>query len=57
MAAVLAGIDADALLADVQTICIGPSTTAQLEEYGRSADLVTAVYTVDGMIEVMLVKS
>jgi hydroxymethylbilane synthase len=51
-----AGIDADALLAAVQTVCIGPSTAAQLEEFGRAADLVPAAYTVDGMIEAMLAK-
>ena len=49
-----AGIDAGAFLAAVQTVCIGPSTAAQLEEFGRSADLVPAAYTVDGMIEAML---
>jgi hydroxymethylbilane synthase len=49
-----AGIDADALLAQVQTVCIGPSTAAQLEEFGLTADLVPAVYTIDGMIEAML---
>jgi uroporphyrinogen-III synthase len=51
-----AGIDADALLAQTQTVCIGPSTAAQLAEFGLTSDLVPAVYTIDGMIEAMLVN-
>ncbi|MFN2106745.1 MAG: hydroxymethylbilane synthase [Candidatus Promineifilaceae bacterium] len=51
------GIDADALLAEALTVCIGPSTAAQIEEFGLTADLVPAVYTVDGMIEAMLVNN
>ena len=52
-----ASIDADALLAQAQTVCIGPSTAAQLAEFGLTADLVPAVYTIDGMIEAMLVNN
>lgn len=51
-----AGIDADEVLARVQTVCIGPSTAAQLEEFGRTADLVPVTYTIDGMIEAMLAE-
>ena len=49
-----AGINADELLAIAQTVCIGPSTAAQLAEFGRTADLVPVTYTIDGMIEAIL---
>ena len=49
-----AGINADELLAITRTVCIGPSTAAQLEEFGRTADLVPVTYTIDGMIEAIL---
>ena len=52
-----AGIEVDVLLAEAQTVCIGPSTAAQLQEFGRTADLVPNCYTVDGMIEAMLANN
>lgn len=52
-----AGIDADALLAEALTVCIGPSTAEQLQEFGRDADLVPNTYTVDGMIEAMIANN
>jgi hydroxymethylbilane synthase len=52
----LAGRDADAYLAQMQTVCIGPSTADQLAEFGRAADLVPAEYTIDGMIEALIAK-
>ncbi len=49
-----AGMDAAELLAETLTVCIGPSTAAELQEYGRSADLVAATYTTEGMIEALI---